>query len=196
MSSQTRRRVLKLTGSTVAGVLVASGLVTNPSHSTVTATGLSAGDVNVTTTDGSLNTLTISPDITVSWTGQEAAVHTVEVTWKVTTGSTSETTIGPAPATFDVSSPSKDGSLNKTMTTINMLSDNGGALTASNFEATTDGGSNSTDVTISMDATLKDSGGNQLASKTDILGPTTYTVTVTNETSSTSSSGTANTSGS
>ena len=95
-----------------------------------------------------------------------------------------------------MSTPSKSGEQSHTFSEINLLSANGGALSASNFEATSDGASNTTDVTLSMDLTLKDSGSNTITSKTDILGPKTYAVTVTNSDSTTTSTGTANTSGS
>lgn len=191
-----RREVLKVGGATAASAALASSLVVFGSEEALAASGLTASDVNVSTTDGELNTLTIAPDITVSWDGQEAKVSTVEVTWKVSTNSTSETTIGQTPYSFDVSSPSKSGSIDRSISSISMLSNNGGALSGSNFDADTDGGSNTTDVTISMDTTIKDSNSNVLAQQTDILGPSTYSVTVTNESSSVSSSGTANTSGS
>jgi len=196
MSEMDRRELLKVGSATAASATLASSLVFFGSEEALAATGLTAADVSVSTTDGELNTLTLAPDITVSWDGQEAKVSTVEVTWKVKTNSTSETTVGQTPYSFDVSSPSKTGSIDKTLSTINLLSNNGGALSGSNFDATTDGGSSTTDVTISMDATLKDSGSNVLAQQTDILGPATYSVTVTNESSSLSSSGTAHTSGS
>lgn len=196
MADINRRDALKGGGSAVAALLAATGLVTVSSRRVFAATGLTANDVSVSTTDGDLNTLTIAPDITVSWSGQPSAVSTVEVTWYVKTSSTSETTVGSTPYSYTVSDPSKSGSISRTQSTINLLSGNGGALSGSNFDASTDGASTTTDVTISMDSKLKDSGDNIIAQKTDILGPKTYSVTVTNEGSSTSASGTANTSGS
>lgn len=118
------------------------------------------------------------------------------MTWYVAKNSTSETTIGSTPYTFDIATPTKDGSIDQTISAISMLSANGGALSASNFDAESDGATNTTDVTVSMDGKLEDSGGNILADETDLLGPTTYSVSVTNATSSLSASGTANTSGS
>lgn len=196
MVDLTRRRVVKTAGAVATTAALTSGFLLTTSKPALAATGLTASDVNVSTNDGELNTLTIAPDITVSWSGQETAVAEVEVTWKVMTSSTSETTIGNTPYSFTVSDPSKSGSLSKTMSAISMLSSNGGALSASNFEATTDGGSNTTDVTISMDCTLKDASSNTITSTTDLLGPKTYAVTVTNTTSSVSGDGTANTGGS
>lgn len=197
MSGETRRDILKKAGSGAVFTLVAGGLFLQSSRS-VTAAGFTAADVNVTTSDGKLNTLTIEPDVTISWS-QPEAVATVEATWEVETTSNSGT-VGPTPYTHDVSDPTADGETTVDFPTINLLSNNGGALTGSNFTAGTDGSSTTTDVTLSMDTTLKDSGGNQIASKTDILGPKTFAVTVTNEetttNSSVSASGTAHTSGS
>ena len=114
----------------------------------------------------------------------------------VSPNSTSETTVGSTPYTIDVSSPDTSGSISESFSTINLLSNNGGALSGSNFDATTDGGSNTTDVTLSMDGKLKDSGGDVLVDSTDLLGPRTFSVTVMNSDSTVSSSGTANTDGS
>lgn len=196
MSSETRRSVLKRGGAGIAGLLTIGGGLHLATESALAASGLTANDVNVSTTDGELNQLTINPEVTVSWSGRESDVSTVEVTWFVKTASTSETTVGNTPYSFSVASPSQDGSITKTIDPINLLSNNGGALSGSNFDAASDGTSNTTDVMLSMDATIKDSGSNILESKTDILGPKTFSVTVTNETSSMSASGTANTGGS
>ena len=184
------------TGGVVAAGLTASGLVALASRPAFGATGLTASNVTVSSNDGELDTLTVSPDVTVSWDGWASKVSTVEVTWYVKTSSTSETTVGSTPYTFDVSSPSKSGSLSQSMSAINLLSNNGGALGGSNFDATTDGGSTTTDVTLSMDGKLVDSGGTVLADRTDLLGPKTFSVTVENTASTVSSSGTANTDGS
>jgi hypothetical protein len=142
MTTYDRRTLLKRSGIGIAGLLAAGGLLAPSSEPALAASELTASDVTVSTNDDELNSRTISPDITVSWSGREKAVETVEVTWCVMTSSTSETT----------------------------------------------------DVTLSMDATIKDSGDNILESRTDILGPTSFAVTVNNISSSVSSSGTANTS--
>jgi len=195
MTELSRRDVIRA-GAGAAGVLVAGAGFTLYASEEVAAAGLSADDVTVSSNDGELTTLTITPDVTVSWDGQESAVAEVHATWYVKTSSTSETTVGSTPYSISVSDPSKSGSVSHTFPEISLLSKNGGALTASNFTATTDGESTNTDVTLSMDVTLKDSGGNTIAAVTDVLGPKTYTVTVTNSTSSVSASGTANTNGS
>ncbi|OYR54548.1 hypothetical protein DJ71_27285 [Halorubrum sp. E3] len=199
MADQTRRDVMKRAGVVGAAGVLSSTALLSTSEPALAASGFTANDVNITTSDGKLNTLTINPDITIDWSDQGMPVATVEVTWKVSTSSTSKTTIGNTPYSFDVADPVTSGSFNQTISEISMLSNNGGALDASNFEATTDGGSNTTDVTISMDCTLKDSNDNIITSATDLLGPNTYSVTITNGTSSSpsiSGSGTANTGGS
>ncbi|PHQ38869.1 hypothetical protein DJ69_09320 [Halorubrum persicum] len=199
MIDQTRRDVMKRAGVVGAAGVLSSTALLSASEPALAASGFTANDVNITTSDGKLNTLTINPDITIDWSDQGMPVATVEVTWKVSTSSTSETTIGNTPYSFDVAEPTTSGSFNQTISEISMLSNNGGALDASNFEATTDGGSNTTNVTISMDCTLKDSNDNIITSATDLLGPNTYSVTITNGTSSSpsiSGSGTANTGGS
>jgi hypothetical protein len=197
MSGENRRGILKKAGAGAVFTLAAGGLFLHSSRS-VAAAGLTAADVDVTTSDGELNTLTIEPDITITWS-QAEAVATVEATWEAETTANSGT-IGPTPYTRDVSDPTADGDVTLDFSTINLLSNNGGTLTGSNFAAETDGSSTTTDVTLSMDTTLKDSGGNQITNKTDILGPETFAVTVTNEETTTnhsvSASGTAHTSGS
>lgn len=196
MSGTTRREAIKRGGAGIASLLAVGGGMHLATDQALAASGFTANDVDVSSTDGDLNTLTINPEITISWTGQESAVSTVEATWFVKTSSTSETTVGTTPYSFDVSSPGQSGSITETVGPINLLSNNGGALSGSNFDASSDGASNTTDVTLSMDAKVKDSGGNILESKTDVLGPKTFSVTVTNEMSSMSASGTANTDGS
>jgi hypothetical protein len=196
MTELTRRDVIRVGGGSTLALIAGGGLVVYSSDSAVAATGLTAKDVSVSSSDGDITTLTITPEITVSWDGQETAVAEIHATWHVKTSSTSETTVGSTPYSIAVSSPSKSGSANHTFPEISLLSKNGGALGASNFDSTTDDGSNSTDVTLSMDVVLKDSGSNTIASATDILGPKTYAVTVNNTESSVDSSGTANTSGS
>jgi hypothetical protein len=196
MTELSRRDMVRAGAGTAVAIVAGSGAFLYSSGGTVRAAGLSANDVSVTSNDGELTTLTIAPDITVSWDGQETAVAEVHATWHVKTASTSETSIGSTPYSIEVSNPSKSGSVSRTFSEINLLSNNGGALSGSNFDASTDGGSNTTDVTLSMDVTLKDSGSNTIVSVTDVLGPTTYAVTVNNAESTVSSSGTANTSGS
>jgi len=190
-----RRDLVKGGAGALTALVAGGGIIQISSSPALAATGLTAQDVSVSSSDGELDTLTISPDITVSWSNRSSAVETVEVTWYVSTPFKSETSVGSTPNTYDVSDPSKDGSINQTMGPINFLSNNGGPLTGSNFDAS-DGNTTTTDVTISMDAKIKDSGDNTLATKTDILGPKTFTVQVSNTTSTTSASGTANTDGS
>jgi hypothetical protein len=196
MPELSRRDMVRAGAGTAVAVVAGSGVFLYSPDGTVRAAGLTADDVTVTSNDGELTTLTIAPDVTVSWDGQEAAVAEVHATWKVKTQSTSETTVGSTPYTIKVSDPSKSGSVDHTFNDINLLSTNGGSLSASNFEAASDGGSETTEVTISMDVTLKDADSNTIASKTDVLGPANYTVEVNNANSTVSSSGTANTSGS
>ncbi|MDL0137992.1 hypothetical protein PNP85_00485 [Halobacterium salinarum] len=198
MPDLSRRTLLKRAGAGTATLLAVGSGVTYLTEPSVAASGLTASDVSVTSSNGTLTTLEIEPSITVSWSNQNATVATVKVTWYVKTASTSETTVGTTPYSFSVSDPSQDGSISTQMGPISLLSNNGGALSASNFAAETDGGTKTTDVTISMDATLQDTNGNQLANTTDLLGPTTFAVSVTNEATepaSVSGSGTANTFG-
>lgn len=200
MREFTRRDAIRAGGGSTLGLLAGGAWIAYSSGSAVAATGLTANDVTVDSADGSLTTLTIAPSITVSWDGQDSEVDEIKATWSVGTSYTDETTVGNTPYSISVSNPGTSGSVDHTFPTISLLSNNGGALTESNFDATTDGGSTTTDVTLSMDVVLKDSGDNTIASQTDILGPKTYAVTVNNESSTVEpiidSSGTANTSGS
>ncbi|SDY95167.1 hypothetical protein SAMN05216564_11813 [Halopenitus persicus] len=200
MTELTRRNAIRVCSGSALALIAGGGVLTYSSESAVAATGLTANDVSVSSADGSLTTLTITPDITVSWDGQETEVAEIQATWYVKTSSTSETTVGSTPYSITVSSPGTNGSVDHTFPEISLLSNNGGALSGSNFDATTDGGSTTTTVTLSMDVTLKDSGSNTITSQTDVLGPQNYDITVNNTESSVnpsiSSSGTANTNGS
>jgi len=194
MTTVSRRSTLRKAGASLTALAaVGGGVLLSGSEPALAASGLTADDVTVTTNDGQLNTLTITPDITVSWTGMQEQVATVAVTWFVKTNATSETHFGSNPKKLTVDTPLKQGSLSHTYSSpLDLLN----VLSASTFEATTDGGSTSTDVTLSMNAELRNSNSGTITSKTDVLGPKTYTVTVKNESSSVSSSGTANTGGS
>lgn len=184
---------MKKTGTGLAALLAVGGVITTSSRSAVAASGLDASDVTVSTNDEELNSLTIKPNITVTWEGMEDQVETIATKWYVKTNSTSETQFGPSPKKINVETPSKDGSVEHTYSSeLHLL----GPLSASNFEATSDGGSKTTDVTLSMNAELRDASSNMIESETDVLGPKTFSVTVTNESSTVSSSGTANTDGS
>jgi hypothetical protein len=174
----TRRNAVRTGAGAGATLLVSGGMLIRSTESAIAASGLTAGDVSVSSDDGSLTTLTITPNITVSWDGQDSQVTEIQATWKVMTSGTSETTIRQTPYSISVSSETTSGSIDHTFPEISLLSNNGGALSASNFFATTDGDSKSTNVTLSMDVVLKDSGGNTVDSATDVLGPTEYTVTV------------------
>ncbi|SDX91311.1 hypothetical protein [Halopenitus persicus] len=196
MVELTRRTVLRAGGGSTLALITGGGLLVYSSEPAVAATGLSADDVTVSSNDGELTSLTIAPDITVSWDGQETAVAEIQATWSVASSGTSESTVGSTPYSISAPSPGKSGSVDHTFPEISLLSNNGGALSASNFAATTDGGSTNTDVTLSMDVTLKDSSSNTVTSATDVLGPKTYAVTVTNVESTVDSTGTAGTGGS
>lgn len=196
MIELTRRNAMRVCSGSALALVAGGGMFMYSSESAVAATGLTTDNVSVSSADGDIATLAITPDITVSWDGQETEVAEIQATWSVMTSSTSETTVGSTPFSITVSSPGTTGSVDHTFSEISLLSNNGGALSGSNFDATTDGGSTTTTVTLSMDVTLKDSGSNTITSQTDVLGPQEYDVTVTNTESTVSSSGTANTSGS
>lgn len=187
--------MLKKTSIGIATLVAAGGLITTSSRSAVAATGLTASDVTVSTNDGELNALTVEPNVTVSWSGMEEQVATVAATWNVKTNSNSEEPFGPTPEKIAVDTPTKDGEVSHTYSdALGLLG--GDPLSASNFEAAIDGGTENTDVTLSMDVELRDASSNVITSRTEVLGPKTFTVTVTNESSSVSASGTANTGGS
>lgn len=191
--STSRRTFVKAAVTGTATATAGVGLLTLESKPAVAASGLSASDVDVTSNDGDLTSLTIAPDITVGWSGQESPIAEVQYVWSAST-STNSGSLG----TFSksISTPTKsDSGVSKTFDTINMLGKNGGPLDASNFDAASDGGTKTTDVTITMDVTLKDSNGNTVHTKNSALS-STYAVNVTNKTSTVSSSGTANTGGS
>lgn len=199
MTDITRRGAVRVGAGSAVALLAGGGMLYHSTEPVVAATGLDASDVSVSSDDGTLTTLTVTPDVTVSWDGQDSPVEEVRATWKVETNGTSETTVGSTPYSITVSDPTTNGSVQHAFPEISLLSNNSGALSESNFTASTDGGTESTVVTLSMDVILKDSGDNTIDKVTEVLGPTDYTVTVNNTdtstTSSITSSGTANTDG-
>lgn len=189
-----RRTVLRGAGATLGAAGSVAAFSVYGTQNAIAAS-FTASNVSISSNDGTVTTLEIAPSVTTEWNGQETDVATIEYTWSVSTNSTSKSTVGKTPFAKAVSTPAKDGSEEDSFNTISLLSANGGTLSASNFESSTDDSSNDTTVNIYCDITLKDSGDNIISSKTDILN-TSYTVSVTNETSSVSTSGNANTSGS
>ncbi|GAB3411367.1 hypothetical protein GCM10027435_02890 [Haloparvum alkalitolerans] len=183
----------KVTGGGLVALLAGGGIVTLTQPSLAADGTLDAADVSVSSTDGQLDSLTITPSITVDWANQDAAVATVEVTWHTSGPNTSKSTVGNTPYAFTPSSSSTDGSLTRDMGEINLLN----TLDASAFSADTDGNTTTSSVELWLDVTLKDSGDNILDQQDDILN-TTFQVSVTNTeaSASLSASGTANTSGS
>ena len=182
-------------GATTLGVGGAAALTLGTEPAIAADGTLTAKDVDVNSNGGELTTLTVAPSVTVDWTGQESQVATVKMTWHAESVSSPLNSGSLTTVSQTVSTPTVEGSSSKTFDQLSLLSANGGPLTASNFAADTDGQSNSRDVKLTMDVTLLDGNGNQLMTKDGVL-TATYTVTVTNESSTVTASGTANTSGS
>ncbi len=183
-----RRSVVK----SALGVTVAAGTglgAIATTSSPATAASLNAANVDVTSNDGSLSTLTIAPDVTVTWSGQESGISNIDYVWNVSTGNNS----GQIDSTSQsITGSPTSGDTNKVFPSIDLLQ----VLSASNFGGAPDGETSSgTDVTVSLKATLKDTNGNIVTSKDPLL-TATFTVSVTNQASTTGGSGTANTSGS
>lgn len=195
--SVTRRDLIRKSAVGLTGAAAVSTGIIVSSEPTVAASGLTADDVSVSDTDGDITSLTVTPDITISWSNQNSQIKTVKLTWYVKTSSNSGT-VGSTPYTFTVDTATTDGSISPDIPTIDLLSNNGGALSGSNFNAATEGDTTNTDVTISMDVQLLDSGDNVIVDRADLLGPKTFTVSVNHvaPASSVTASGTANTSGS
>jgi hypothetical protein len=183
-----RRSVVK----SALGVTVAAGTglgAIATTSSPATAASLNAANVDVTSNDGSLSTLTIAPDVTVTWSGQESGISNIDYVWNVSTGNNS----GQIDSTSQsITGSPTSGDTNKVFPSIDLLQ----VLSAGNFGGAPDGETSSgTDVTVSLKATLKDTNGNIVTSKDPLL-TATFTVSVTNQASTTGGSGTANTSGS
>lgn len=171
------------------GVLVAT--LPERSSGSVQTAGLSASDVSVSSNDGTLNTLMIDPNLTVSWDGLGTAVSNVQVIITASGPSNSGTVYS---NTTNSSTTAKSGDHTIQPGELNLLSGNdNGVLTSGNFEPESDGTSKSTDVTVTVEVNLKDSSSNTIASATESV---TFTVTVSDTASSTSLSGSLNPSGS
>lgn len=190
-----RRRVLKYAGLVGVGMTGGAGaiaLTSDPAAARINGT-LDATDQSVSDDDGSLSSLSIDPSVTVDWDSQSDQVAQIDYTWHVSVTNNGGT-VGTTPYTRSVSSPATSGSQQVSdFGTINLLSANGGTLSASTFESNTDGATNETQVTLSLDVVLKDDQANIIDQDKPLLR-TTFTVIVSNEATSTlSGDGTANT---
>lgn len=185
------RRDFVRAGAAAAGGSVLVATLPERSSGSVQTAGLSASDVSISSNDGTLTTLTIDPSLTVSWDGLGTAVSDIQVIISASGPSNSGTVYS---NTSNSSTTTKSGDQTIEPGVLNLLSgNNNGVLTAGNFEPATDGGSKSTDVTVTVEINLKDSSSNDIASVTESV---TFTVTVSDTASSTSLSGSLNTNGS
>lgn len=185
----TRRDLLRAGGAVAGGGVLASTLLGGESRR-VRAAGLSASDVSVSSNDGTLSTLTVDPSLTVSWNGLGDSVANIQV---VVSASGPQNSGAVYSNTSNPSTTGKSGDETVEPGELNLLSGNdNGVLTAGNFEPSTDGTSETTDVTVTVEANLKDSSSNTIASTTESV---TFSVTVYDEESTSSVSGSLNTDG-
>lgn len=187
-----RRTILKLAGGvTVGGGAVAAGIYYT-SESAVAASGLTAQDVSVESSEGGLQELTTAPTVTVEWENYPP-VSGVGVKFRADGPQSNGTVI--EWTTRESSGSGREGSSNGEvefdLETAHMLSKNDGPLGGSSFSAE-EGEEATNDVTVAMDVRLIDEDGDTIEEQTPII-EVTYTVRVTNLESEISVSGKLNT---
>lgn len=187
-----RRTLLKLAGGvTVGGGAVAAG-VYYTSESAVAASGLTARDVSVESSEGELQELTTAPTVTVEWENYPR-VSRVGVKFRADGPQSNGTVI--EWTTQESSGRGREGSSNGVvefdLETAHMLSKNDGPLDSSSFSAE-EAEEATNDVTVAMDVRLIGEDGDTIEEQTPII-EVTYTVRVTNLESKVSVSGKLNT---
>lgn len=192
-----RRRLLSVAG-TVAGASAGALALGTLGVQRGAAAALTAANVDITSDDGTVTSLTVEPDITVTWTGLDTAPTSVELALTVSTGARAGFFDSDPSHTFtaEVETPETSATTNDAGDTFDM---NVYSILANNpfpntyFDSGTDGDDVVRDVQVQVDVTLKN-GGETLATAT--AGPSSYAVTVTNLAASATASGVANTAGS
>lgn len=175
----TRRRVLR--GGTLAALLAAIGIAgvrVGTQHAVAAA--FTARDVELTTHDGTLDRVTVAPDVTVSWTGLDAPADTATITL-ATRGTDSWVTAA------EQTVPS-DGYAGTTTVEFDVvdLTDTA-AFTDADFAAPA-GSTKQTDVELRVDATIS-AGEHDYSTSTGDA----FVVTVNNFAAAADATGTANT---
>lgn len=190
-----RRRV-------IAGLVASAGGVGAYAYygarPTLAITSDFASDISISTADGTITDVSLGSNlsVTLSWEGLDATPETADVIINVKSddaGGTKFTQLVGVTA-FTLSDNSLGGSETLTASDFGTapfsIIDAHGKITTSDFEASTDGGTKDTTVTLQVVATMYDSGSNQLETTTST---DSYVVSVTNTSSSSSTSGTADT---
>lgn len=191
----TRRRV-------VAGLMTSAGGVGAYAYygarPALAITSNFASDISISTADGKITDVSLGSNlsVTLSWDGLDATPDNADVSINVKTDDTGGINFSQlvGVTAFTLSDNSLSGSETLTASDFGTapfsIIDANGGIKTSDFEATTDGGTKDTTVTLQVTATIYDSSNNQIetTSSTD-----SYVVSVTNTSSSSSTSGTADT---
>lgn len=184
-----RRRVLTLAAGAGGSVAIGGSIIYRSSDPTIAAEGLTARDVAVSSDDGELTSLSITPEVVVRWEGQPADVGYILAAWYVETEDVARTPIGPSPHRIEVASPDTSGQREHQFPEMPLLTTYGGPLDADAFTAPIEGLTTTRAVTIGMDVTLETPDRDEIVAETDVLGPRTFTVSVTNAVTSPNNGG-------
>jgi hypothetical protein len=167
-------------------LMVSIGMLFALSGGATAAATFTAGDVQVTTDNGQITSVTVAPNGTVTYDGLEASANTITVDVQVKkNSSTSWETVG----SKTLSPGGTSGSATYNFTNIDVIQNS--PLTTADFNAGGDGTSTATDVDVRVHVTLVgvgDSGADVTTSAGD-----TFTVTANNQPISVDVSGQANT---
>ncbi|MFB6106488.1 MAG: hypothetical protein ABEJ70_05910 [Halobacteriaceae archaeon] len=169
----------------VAGLLASTLVLSGGANAQISAT-FSASDVSVTGHAGKLSSLTVGPNVSVSYTGLESPGNDVEMRVYVKNSSSSSYT---QIASKTVTSSGYAGTVSHNFSQTSVL--NAANLDATDFRAT-EGQSTSVDVDVKANATIVGAGpgGSDVNTSTQTR---TFTVTVHNKPISTGVGGSANT---
>jgi len=192
--SITRRTILKTVAGagTAAGAGVGGVLLTTRDEPVLAASGLTAEDVDIKSSDGSVSKLTINPAPTVEWSNLEERADSLYVAYSAElSGSTASDDLIDSKRSNQPDG--KDGRVTVPQfdSPPNLLEETG--LESSDFEDTTeDGVPEETDVDLRVFTRLENAEAELIISSNDTV---TFTVSVDNRKSSVSVSGPMNTGG-
>lgn len=190
-STFSRRTVLKGIGALAGAGAVGAGVVHFSTESAVAAS-FAATDASATTDDGTITQVTVEPTLTVEWDGLDTSPQEIDVT--VTASGENDGTLHgnrKMAETVSLSDRGTSGSKSVTMSAYNLVSPPpDGPFDPADFEAAADGGSVTRTVTLAGTVEVTD-GTKPLTS--DDIEAVTFDVTVNNQPSTASASGTANT---
>lgn len=197
-SRRVTRRTLLKGGALTIGCGIGAGLGISEFWSEsarAAATGLSASDVSVTSNDGTISELTITPDLTVTWQGFDTPVNSLSVVIRAKTEHDST----PQPRNIkshriDLNSPTPTGTVEPNIGEVDMLSANPDVVDPADFTDDPGNGPSNTEVTVTVFVRLRDA--NNTLLRPIPSDEVTFTVSVMNRDDTATVSGTLNTNGS